>query len=68
MTFHSQADLPVFKLESFHLNCALQKRFQLERAFFSRSLLGEAEQIGDEFASAPGLLADFLRVRKLLAA
>src|SRR5208337_3254046 len=68
VAFHGQADPLVFELESFHLNRALQERLQFERTFFSWSLLGEAEQIADEFASAPGLLADFLRVGELFAA
>ena len=68
MAFHRQADLLVFELESLHLNCTLQKRLQFKKTLFSRSLLGEAEQIADEFASAPGLLADFLSVGELLAA
>src|ERR1039458_5227849 len=68
IAFHGQADPLVFKLESFHLHRALQKRLQFDRAFFSWSLLREAEQIADQFASAPRLLSDFLRVRELLAA
>src|SRR6202023_8773 len=68
VAFYSQADLLVLELESFHLNCALQKRLQFEKTFFARGLLGKAEQIADEFARAPSLLADFLRVRELLAA
>src|ERR1035437_4325686 len=68
IALHGQADLPVFELESFHLNGALQESLQFEGTFFSWSLLGKAEQIADQFASAPGLLADLLRIGELLAA
>ena len=49
------------------MNGALQKGLEFERSFFSWSLLGKTQQIADQFARAPGLLSDFLRIRQLLA-
>ena len=66
IALHGQADAFVFEFESLHLNGALEKRFEVERTFFSGRLLRKAEQIVDEFASAAGLLPDFLGGGELL--
>ena len=49
-----------------HLGGALQQHAEVDQNFFSGSLLGKAQKIGDEIARAPGLIHDLAHQRVLL--